>query len=253
VKEELLRKLSSMNKSEVREAIESLADYEEPEVVEAIVDAMIHVRSKAVLEAAKSTLSSYRNIPEVVCGQVVKLFDIEEPKLRHAAIDIMSSYGDECVDVVRDRLLSSKDYNIRKFGLDVLSGVISEKSLDAIISALHDENPNVRFTALEYLRNFSEFKDRVVDAVLEILPQIDDLYGLTTLASTLIYGNFKDSRLIEPLREKLKELKEPLYKHWIYKILVFLEDKDIYEEALENARIICMEQDIKKDLEIFGE
>ena len=166
--------------------------------------------------------------------------------------DILSSYGNTCLNVIERELLSHEDYNMRKFGLDVLSRINTKESLEKIISALSDENPNVKFTALEYMRNFPDMKEEVVNGIMEEIYQMGDLYGLTTLASTIIYGNFKDERLIKPLREKLEEIQDPMGKYWIYKILVFLGDKEIYPEALENARAIGMEMDIKKDMEIFG-
>ncbi len=252
MREKLLEKLRSEDRAEVREAIEALVDYPDEEVVRKIVEVMKDTRSKAVLEAAENTLSSFTDLSDVVCREVVKLFKIEEPKLRHAAIEILSSYGNACLEVVQRELLSNGDYNMRKFGLDVLSRINTKESLEKIISALSDENPNVKFTALEYMRNFPHMKEEVVRGVMEVIPHVSDLYGLTTLASTIIYGNFKDERLIKPLREKLKEIGDPMGKHWIYKILVFLGDKEIYSEALENARAIGMEMDIKKDLEIFG-
>ncbi len=251
MKEELLKKLSSEDRMEVREAIESLADYPEEDVVEAIVQTLKRVKSKAVLEAGKNTLYSFEKIKEKVCEHVIELFKIEEPKLRHAAIDIMSYHGNACLEVIDKHLLSNPDYNMRKFGLDILANIQSEEALEKIIGMLSDENPNVKFTALEYLRNFSDFKDKVVEGVLKALPEVKDLYGLTTLASTVIYGNFRDERLCEPLKEKLKEFNNPMERHWIYKVLVFLKAKDVYQEAIENAKKIGMEHDIRKDIEIF--
>lgn len=252
MKEQLLKKLRSEDKSEVREAIEALADYSDEEVVKEIVNVMTSVRSKAVLEAAKNTLSSFTDLSDVVCKEVVKLFNIEEPKLRHAAIDILSSYGNTCLNVVEEELLSHEDYNMRKFGLDVLSQVRTEEALTKIISAISDENPNVRFTALEYMGKFTEFKDKVIEGILKVLPHINDLYGLTTLASTVIYCNFKDNRLVQPIKDKLAEIDDPMGKHWLYKTLIFLGDEELYTEALDNAKSIGMEMDIKKDMEIFG-
>jgi len=108
-------------------------------------------------------------------------------------------------------------------------------------------------TALEYLANFSAFKEDIVPLVLKLIPRLDDLYALTTLASTVIYGNLKDSRLVAPLRAKLKEVDDPFGRNWIYKMLIFLGDRTVVEEALQNARRIGMEEDLKKDIEIFGE
>lgn len=251
-REDLLSKLESGDKEEVREAIESLAEFPDEEVVKAIVKAVLSKKSKAVLEAARVTLMAMECPGEVICREVVRFFEHPEPKLRQAAVDILSHRGEECIKVIREKLLSNEDYNMRKFALDILANIRSEKALDLIVSCLRDENPNVSLTALEYLRNFEQFREKVVKAILDIIPSVEHMYGLTTLASTIIYGNIKDKRLIGPLREKLKTLKDPLEKHWIYKTLLFLGDKESVREAVENAKAVNLEEDIRKDLEIFG-
>ncbi len=252
MKEELLKKLNSENKEEVREAIEELANHEEPEVIKALVKTAIERKSKAILEAVKLTLMSFNKENKLICEEVIKFFDYPEPKLRQAAIDILSDKGNTCLEIIKEKLLKSPDYNMRKFGLDILANIKTKEALKEIINMLEDENPNVSMTALEYLRNFSDFKEEVMEGILKVLPKIKDLYGLTTLASTVIYGEIKDKRLIEPLKEKLKEFSEPMEKHWIYKMLIFLGDRSILEKALENAKKAGMEYDIKKDIEIFG-
>ncbi len=251
-KVELLEKLRSENREEVREAVEALADFPDEEVIKALVDTAISKKSKAILEAVRSVLMSMDRNREVICREVVRFFEHPEPKLRQTAIDILAHQGDVCLKVVEERLLRHDDYNMRKFALDILSGIRSERALDLIISALEDENPNVSLTALEYLRNFSDVKDRVVEAIIRVIPSVSGMFGLTTLASTIIYGNLKDRRLVDPLREKLRSLKDPLEKHWIYKALIFLGDKSSVREALENAKSVGMEEDLRKDLEIFG-
>lgn len=251
-REELLKKLESEDKVEVREAIESLVEFPDGEVVRAIVNTVLTKRSKTILEAAKSALMSMKGGTSAICEELVRLFEHPEPKLRQASIDILSHRGDECIDVVEKKLLRHEDYNMRKFALDILARVRSEKALDLIISSLKDTNPNVSLTALEYLRDFGGFKDKVVGAILDVLPSLGDLYALTTLASTVIYGNFKDQRLVEPLREKVKHLKDPMERHWVYKTLLFLGDEEVLKDALENAKSIGMEEDIRKDIEIFG-
>ncbi len=249
-REELLEKLTSEDKNEVREAIEALAEFPEEEVIKAIVDAVMRTKSKAVLEAARATLMSMEGCEEAICKEVLRFFEHPEPKLRQTAIEVLSHRGNACLGAVR-KLLESEDYNMRKFALDILAGMGTEEALELVAKALTDENPNVSMTALEYLRNFSVYKEKVIEAIENFIPRVEGLYGLTTLATTIIYGDLKDKRLIEPLKGKLKEVKDPMEKHWIYKTLLFLGDKSVKEEALENAKSVGLEEDIKKDMEIF--
>jgi len=252
MKEELIRKLSSEDRTEVRDAIEALADYEDPEVVRAVVDAVLSKKSRAVLEAAKETLMSFSREREAVCREVLRLLETPEPRLRQSAVDILSLAGETCLPLVEERLMNHEDYNMRKFALDILARIKTEKALELTARLLEDENPNVSMTALENLRNFTHLRDRVVPLIVRIIPRIKDLFGLTTLASTIIYGNLKDPRLLEPLRLKLSELTDPFEKHWIYKILIFLGDRTLVEEAVANARRAGAEEDIRKDIELFA-
>ena len=252
MKEDILKKLSSKDKNEVREAILALEGEEDPEVLDAVVEAVVASKSKAVLEAGKNFLLSYSGDPKVLCDKVIKFFDYPEPKLRQAAIDILSSKGDACLDVVLERLVESEDYNMRKFALDILANVKTKKALSILERLIEDENPNVSMSALEYLRNFSEFTDDVVRIISKAVPKVKDTYGLTTLASTVIYGEIKDGRLVAPLKSKLEELTDPMDKYWIYKVLIFLGEESIYEDALKNAELIGMRGDVEKDIKIFG-
>ena len=252
MREELLEKLKSEDKREVREAIEALRDFQDEEVIKAIVEATIRSRSKAVLEAAKATLMSFEKAKDALCREVIRFFEYPEPKLRQTAIDILASHGNVCLSAIKEKLLNHEDYNMRKFGLDILANIGTEEALDLLAELLEDENPNVKMSALEYLRNFSSFKEKVVDHLLRVVPTIEDMYGLTTLASTVIYGNIRDERLIKPLRELLGRFSEPTEKHWIYKMLLFLGDKDSVKEALENAKKAGLERDIQEDMKIFG-
>ncbi len=247
---ELLSKLKAEDIQEVREAVEQLRDYESPEVIKALVDLAISRKNRAILEAVKETLINFKN--STVCKEVIELFNTSEPKLRQTAIEILSYRGNECIPFVKKHLICSKDSNMRKFALDILSNINTESALEELAQLLNDPDVNVRMTALEYLRNFSSFKEKVVELIVKTIPYIEDMYGLTTLASTVIYGELKDSKLIKPLREMLNKFTDPLEKHWIYKTLLFLGDKEILREAVENAKEAEMEEDIRKDIEIFG-
>ncbi len=252
MKEEILKKLNSEDKNEVREAILSLAGEPDPNIARAVIEAVINSKSKAVLEAGKSFFLSYKGDTEVLCNEIIKFFNYPEPKLRQTAIDILSSKGETCIDVIEKNLVQHKDYNMRKFALDILANVRTRRALSLIEKLINDENQNVRMSALEYLRNFSDFKDEVINIIYKLIPNIKDTYEFTTLASTVIYGELKDKKLAEPIREKLKATTDPLNKYWLYKILIFLGEKDIYEEAISNGELIGMREDVEKDIRIFN-
>lgn len=246
----LLKLLKSEDREVIREAVEKLAGFDDQEVIRALVSTVLRVRSKAVLESVRNALFEMKN--PYLCTEVLKLFEYHEPKLRHLAIDVLVSKGNLCLEAIKRNLVMSDDPNMRKFGLDVLAGIRTKESLELVGSLVTDEHPNVKNSAIEYLRNFSEFKDEVVEILVNVINEAEDLYSITTIASTIIYGNIRDRRLVNPLKRLLKKFTDPMERHWIYKTLLFLGEKDVVKDAIENAKKINAEADIEKDIRIFN-
>ena len=249
-KHELLMELNSEDKNKVRIAVEKLSKYDDPEVVKALIKTAVKRKSKSILEAVKASLISMKS--KEICREAVRLFKYTEPKLRQLAIDVLTSKGDECISEILEYLAKSKDYNMRKFALDIASRLKTKSAFNTIKELINDENPNVRNTAVEYLKELADMKDEVVLTLIDSMKYIKDLYSATTFATTIIYGNFKDQRLTQPLKELLAKFKEPLIRHWIYKTLLFLGCDEVIGKALENAKKLGMEKDLEKDIEIFG-
>lgn len=251
-KDELLKKLKSNDKQEIRDAILELEKYEESDVIKAIIDTIIENRAKQILNAGIDVLLNFKNKKDEIAKNAIKLIFTDSPKLRHAGIDLLISCGDYTIDILEEKILKNQDYNIRKYGLDVLKEIKTERSLELIEKLTNDENPNVKYSAIEFLMNFTKFRDKVIKILKNVLKNesFDNLYGATTIASTIIFGQFFDKTFIPILREKLKLVKDDLIKHWIYKILIYLKDIEIIEEAKENAKKVDMLNVIENDIEL---
>ncbi len=250
-KEELLEKLKSNDKNEVRMAIKELENFEEEDVIKSIVNTILNSKSKIIVEAGVEALLTFKN-KEMVSKYAIDLIFSESPKIRHAGIEILSLCGDKAIKVIEEKLLNNKDFNVRKHALDILKDIKTEKALDLVVKLLNDENPNVKYSAFEFLMNFTKLKEKVIKIIFDFIKneKFDNLYGATTVASTIIYGHYFDKRFIPILREKLKNIKDDLVKHWIYKILIYLGDKDIISEAKENAKKVDMLNVIENDIEM---
>ncbi len=250
-KKELLEQLKSTDHDKIRDAILHLENCNDLDVVRAIVDTILHVKSKKVLTAGLETLLNCAN-KEAVAKEAIALIFSKSPKIRHAGITIIVSCGEVAIEIVKEKLLCSDDFNIRKHALDILKDIKTEKSLELISSLLKDENPNVKYSAVEFLMEFTQFKDKVVEILLDFIKneKFDSLYGATSIASTIIYGHFFDKRFIPLLRKKLENISDEHIKHWIYKILIYLGDEDIIPEAKENAKKIDMLNVIENDITI---
>ncbi len=248
-KEELLKKLDSSDKNEIREAILKLEKFSDEDVVKKIVDTILKVKSKKVLEAAVETLMTIEN-KKVIAENVINLIFSDSPKIRHSGIEIIISCGNEALKPIREKLIFHNDFNIRKHALDILKEIKTEEALDLIKLLINDDNPNVKYSAVEFLMEYTNLKDKVVDILLEFIKheKFESLYGVTAVASTIIYGHFFDKKFIPLIKEKLKDIDDDNIKHWLYKILIYLGDKDIIEEARENAKKVGMEKVIENDI-----
>lgn len=250
-KDILLEKLKSNDNNEVREAIEELQKFEDNNVIKEIVKTALTKKSKIVLEAAVNTLMIFNN-KKTVAQYVVDMLFSDSPKIRHGGIEVLASCGDYAVEIIEEKIISHPDFNIRKYGLDILKEVKSYKALKVLENLLNDENPNVKYSAFEFLMNFGKFREQVIDIIIDFVKNepFDNLYGTTTIASTIIYGNYTDKKMIPVLKEKLKNINNDLIEHWIYKTLIYCGDKEIIPEAVENAKKVDMLNVIENDIQI---
>ena len=254
-KDLLLSNLDSNDKNLIRESIEKLEHYPSSDVIKKIVDTILKHKVKSILSAGVEVLLNFKNKNEVAKHSIKLLFS-DSPKIRHAGIDILASAGDEAISYLEEKVLNHEDFNIRKYGLDILKEIKTEKALEALKKLINDENPNVKYSAIEYLSNFSKYREKVIDILKNVLEkeEFKSLYAVSTIASLIIYGNLFDNKFIFILKEKLKSIKDENIKYWIYKILIYLGDKSIIEEAKENARKIGMnEKVVEDDLKIAQE
>lgn len=238
---------NSNDKSEVRDAIEELSTYEEPEVVVAIVNVVDKFKLKSVTEAAKEALMGFKKLDKIVVQETIKLFYSEEPKVRAMAIDVIASFWNEGIDSL-DLLTKNEDYNMRKYGVDILALVPTRKSLEELALLIKDENPNVKYSAIEALSYFEAYRDRVLEILEEELSNIDanNMYGIVSIIQAITKGAYKSQKLIDSAKEKLKDTNS-FIKHYLYKLLLFMGDKSIISEARENAKSINLLSDWEKE------
>ncbi len=248
-KEELLNQLSSQDKKEVREAILSLEKFENEEVIKKIVETILKIKSKIILEAAQEVLINFKN-KKSLSEHCIDLIFSDSPKIRHVGINILVSCGNEAIDIIKKKLVFHDDFNMRKYALDILKEIKTEESLEVIKCLIKDNEPNVKYSAIEFLMEFTKFKEKVVEILLDFLEQEEfkTLYAVTAVASTIIYGHFFNKKFIPIIREKLKTVEDKNIKHWLHKILIYLGDEEIIPEAKENAKEIGMLNVIAEDI-----
>lgn len=249
---EALKLLENGDKSEVRDAINELAQFEDAEVIKAIIKAVDKFKLKSITEMAKETLMSFKKLDRDVINESLALFNCEEPKVRAMAIEVIASFWNDSVDYL-DVLIKNSDYNMRKYGVDVLALVPTRKSLEDLALLINDKNPNVKYSAIEALAYFEAYRDRVLEIVETEFEKvnIEDMYGVVSIIEAIIKGAYKSEELLKIAKDKLLESRNSFIKHYLYKLILTLGDATIIDEARENAKLANLIDDWAREEKFY--
>ena len=103
------------------------------------------------------------DVDEAIEG-AVRLFESDDAQLRNLGVEVLRHKGDR-FDSLSRKAMQDGDRDMRKFVLDVLSGIQAQGTADIYAAALSDEDPNVVITAVENLGKLraAEFRGRIED------------------------------------------------------------------------------------------
>lgn len=242
------------NASDTRYALEELAIFPEDDVVTAIVDTVLKTKLKSVAEAAKVTLMEFSKLKRSVIEGALRMIYSENAMVRHVGIELLAHYENDSLSAIA-QLMVDKDHNIRKYGLDIISLIKTKESLELNSTLLDDENPNVKYTAVENIQYFTDHLDKVESLLNKVLESIDpnDIYGLSAIYATLEKTKVKSENILKTAREKVKDASLPFSKHYFYRIMLLQGDMHSLNIAKENAKEINLEKDIEKSLSVYEE
>ncbi|MDH5559536.1 MAG: HEAT repeat domain-containing protein [Deltaproteobacteria bacterium] len=101
-------------------------------VAESCADALVKIGGEEVVELVAPNLAS------------------EDVRLRNHSVEILSLLGEIALPILKEKL-KSDDRDVRKFAVDTLVGIGSEKSMEALVRALDDPDVNISSTAADGL------------------------------------------------------------------------------------------------------
>ncbi len=245
-KEKILEVLKHGTELDKIEAIECLKNFPEEDVVELLLE-IIEKERQPIRQAAFSTLLTFPDKARIA-KDAVKFLKSSDPLIKAEAVEFLSSLGSDVVPYL-ESFISSHDPNERKLALDVLGPMKIKEAVPFILHLTRDENPNVKYSAVEYLVSFPD-DVHVKNRLCELIKETENLYGI--IAVTFVIKSFGDSYFKIPLLEKLKDTKDPLQKQQIYKALISVWDgepeRSLLEEALNNAKEIGGTEDLFKEI-----
>lgn len=187
--DDISKRLDSHDEEIRREAIEEFLDAPfEPKLLpllkKAIGDESWRVRKSAVNMAV-----SFREpaAAAAIAPLMIALLDSDDNAgLRNSAVECLTRFGIKSVPYLIQNL-NDKDHDVRKFIIDTLSDIWTNKGdqvldqgiVDALIIATDDPDENVRLSAIEGLGKIGS--DKAVKALLRILEKGDIALKFTTL------------------------------------------------------------------------
>lgn len=195
---EYVQQLDGSDEAERIYAAEDIGYRNAPDGVPPLLKRLSQEPSRAVRDAIFQAL--IRIDADASIEGSIWLLESEDPQIRNQAVDVLRHKGARSVPFL-DRAMRNGDRDVRKFVLDVLSGVQAGGVDEIYLAALADHDENVVITAVENLGRIraTQFRRRIeelllaglhpmlVGACLEALAGIGDESSLAA-----IRGRFPD-------------------------------------------------------------
>jgi HEAT repeat protein len=189
---EQIEQLDSADETERTYAAEDLGYLNATESVPPLLVRLQREFSPVVRDAIGQALIRL-DADEAIEG-AVRLFESDDAQLRNLGVDVLRHKGDRSIPFLR-KAMRDGDRDMRKFVLDVLSGIQARGTADIYAAALSDEDPNVVITAVENIGKLraTEFRRQLEDllesdghpmliaACLEALAEIGNESSLPTV------------------------------------------------------------------------
>ncbi|MGC9323139.1 MAG: HEAT repeat domain-containing protein [Desulfomonilia bacterium] len=185
--------------------------------------------------------------------KLAALLPREEVSIRNSAIDILRKIGDDGLDILH-ALASHHSDNVRLFVCDILGSISNPESIDILVEALADPNPNVRnaavislgmighprsFSAVRNMMNDEEWiRFSVIEALARIphdgvadflLDEIEKRSGddVTTMALLDAMGKVRSPKTAPVLVDMLEDAPEHLAASIVSTVLSILSPRDV--------------------------
>lgn len=186
---ELMEKVKSESEEERRGIAHLLGEMKEKRGVKPLIE-LLSDSNEAVQEAAADALVKIDG--EGVVQGILPLLRSEAASLRNLIIEILQSLGEKSLDALLS-LLKDEDHDMRKFACDILGNIGSCRAVSHLIATLNDSNKNVASSAAEALGNIGDEK-----AVKPLIESLKSKMWLSCPAAEAL-GKIGDSRAIKPL------------------------------------------------------
>lgn len=147
-------------------------------------------------EIISDKISQFKSID--TAKLIFPLLWLENACLRNTAIEILSNIGDAGIPLL-EQYVYDINKDIRKFVLDILKNIDSEKSNTLVLLFLKDEDENVLQTAIEII-GLKKYLP-AIESLIEILNRTKSLWIFNTLINA--FGMLKQEFVLNYIEKKL--------------------------------------------------
>lgn len=219
---ELLGLLQSPDFYEREEAVKELGQYTQDEAVAGLVLAM-EDPDPGIRELAGDHLGEMKS--EVTAELLIRFLGHEDIGTRNLAAEVLVRLGKYAVPMLVNNI-TNDDYDVRKFIVDVLGLIRSEKSIDAVSQALWDENMNVTCSAAEALGEIGSAE--AIPALIAASEKIEDV----RLPAVEAIGKIGDPKTLDHLYSLLK-FDDPMSLYVVLEAIGMIGERSSVEKLAE--------------------
>jgi len=181
----IIKALNSDDEAERLYAVEDILESGDSESVVPLVERLAREDSSAVRDSIVFALK--RMDCSEAYGRLFDMFSSPDAFMRNAALSIFGAGGENALYYLGERL-DHTDKEVRKLMLDAIVEIGTPDARLAIRALLHDDAPNVRITAVEYLGRLND-RDSMDDIIDLLANDTEPMLRVTILKTISQMGD----------------------------------------------------------------
>lgn len=167
--------------------------------IEYLINELKNEKDKYTQEIIANRIGQFKT--EYTASLVVKMLEIADTRIRNTAIEILQDMGEICINSI-SKMIYHEDKNVRKFILDILKEIKTEKSSLLVLPALNDKDDNIVQTAVEII-NYHKYIP-AIPKLLDILKATNNIWIIIAIINT--FATLGEKTAAYHIEEKFDEV-----------------------------------------------
>ncbi|AQR90315.1 HEAT repeat domain-containing protein [Clostridium saccharobutylicum] len=167
--------------------------------IEYLINELKNEKDKYTQEIIANRIGQFKS--EYTANLVGKMLEIEDTRIRNTAIEILQDMGEMCINTI-SKMVYHNDKNVRKFILDIIKEIKTEKSSLVALAALNDNDDNIVQTAVEIV-NYNRYIP-AIPKLLDILKVTNNIWIIVALINA--FSTLGEKSAAQHIEERLDEI-----------------------------------------------